>query len=1245
MDLTIINEGNGAILKNGKVVAEFDLEFAGQGINLGIAFERKKYWKIDEKWNFVIHSDSPNCKVLRHEWFEGPRSGKKKKIESYFIITIKDIKKDEDITIDFATLPFEIRAKLENNIINESAVLLGDRLEEGRSRILVDGKEYTLIEIDSNVLILRDHEGKTIAIEDDDVVKSVSEAAVGVKSNSNMYYFKKAYPAVIPHAKIDIAKDEFITWSHKWVGKGNGHFFKDFELSGLACCIEYTKKGNIRLVKDEDSAIESYHFVANKNIKKDDKLTVSWGEYTEYFGSRYDIYEESGSIIDNNVTFKHPQVVIIENKNILDKILPKKKLYHGSPEAIDKLRPVGYDLGNSFQGPGWSLFCFDDSNTARNWAFMKLVQNYRRKVRYTENDNDDLQCLWNVEHKKPMMSDKGTKIILDVFKNSKIYVYEIDANITDIGIGNDSTHDEFTIRKQDIPFKKVHEYKIDSNLIKDVIVSMNTHDIEKYKPKNNRRGILSFFMIRDFGDNVLTIRSIKTDISTGILNPGDNLEQYLNSKELQLNKLSIQKRIKNTLNINEFVIDEHINSLTDTIKEDLQTDRVFIEETDKNIWVSTDWHLFKYDHETKKSYIREDADYIIRDHNNKVKDGDIFIYLGDMVDDEAEYNMDSFKKLLKRLKGHKVFIKGNNDILPDKFYLDCGFAAVCNSAVYNDILFTHMPVENDFIINVHGHTHGSRVYYDTKYKNHIDAYSQKEPCIQLPDIISEYKSGNYKPVDLMTNRLLISIQRAIRNTTFPERKLIKVMTTIALDIDSLNLHNHKNFTVNYNNKNETDPEYVRDVLCVGIGPRFLVFNKDGLLTDSNYDLVYKESSNLWNYLLDGRSLKDIKNHYSDSIQEIDLTTVIDTFNETTVVKEQTTKSKEDIVPVFIVLTSTGSPVGRLIQKVTKNPFNHASLAFDLDLSRMYSFGVGDDDKVGFAMESLRDTYMRKYEHVGCQVYAVFMKRWQADKMRLKLDEFITVKNKLHYHTIGLIGYLLKHPIKNNMAMFCSEFVDSMFKLVDVDLTNKDSGLVEPFDFARSTSKKIYKIFDGDMSNYNIKKVKNALNIAMKKYSVISESLVLHLEDNDFYHLIQPVIYEVKEFPVQFDKEGNLLIKNMKKLDYQHEYDKSHKLLLVYEKNNNYEGMKYELSKLWFMNSLIEKKLYNESNGEEQKKTLIKIRARILNDFNKYLQQVSHNNKQFNFTVYYDATPFGDVTTKISRDTISGVGRLIKTLLI
>ena len=142
-----------------------------------------------------------------------------------------------------------------------------------------------------------------------------------------------------------------------------------------------------------------------------------------------------------------------------------------------------------------------------------------------------------------------------------------------------------------------------------------------------------------------------------------------------------------------------------------------------------------------------------------------------------------------------------------------------------------------------------------------------------------------------------------------------------------------------------------------------------------------------------------------------------------------------------------------------------------------------------------------------------------------------------------------------------------------------------------------------------------------------------------------IFNEVKQFPIEFDKEGNLIIYKAKigSLDYSEEINDSVKLLDVYRNTNNIEGMKYELAKLWFINDQIEKRLKKRLNNEDYK-TMIDTRAICLNTFKYNLEYVLKTEKGFNFSDYYNSTPFSDNSVKITANTIKYTTSLIKSMI-
>ncbi len=402
-----------------------------------------------------------------------------------------------------------------------------------------------------------------------------------------------------------------------------------------------------------------------------------------------------------------------------------------------------------------------------------------------------------------------------------------------------------------------------------------------------------------------------------------------------------------------------------------------------------------------------------------------------------------------------------------------------------------------------------------------------------------------------------------------------------------------------------------------------------------------------------KRMKDfIKESYKNT-QIIDLSKI--NIDESMI--EEYTSNIEDnsLYPIFIVLVYTGTGFGKLIVKFTNGVYSHSAIGFEPDLRKLYSFNQNQVYNAGFAIESI-DDYKKGKDSI-MSVYAVFVKKKDILKIKSRLDYFLANKNKTHYSIANLFGILTNKVINIDLTMVCSQFVDSLLKVADIDITGKTSALVVPNDFTKTLNKKVYKIYEGSCKDYDVKKVNAILSKLRNKYEYIKESIlkdissdgILTETQNKIFNFIEPyiraIVTEAKEFPVQFDKDGNLLIKRMKSLDFESEYAQIHKLLLVYEEKNNIDGMKYELSKLWFMNTILEKKIFTKGKStDDQLDSYHKARAKILNNFNKYLKVVLKGDPEFNFTEYYNESPFSDASTKINASTLKYSGEIIKSLL-
>jgi calcineurin-like phosphoesterase family protein len=192
--------------------------------------------------------------------------------------------------------------------------------------------------------------------------------------------------------------------------------------------------------------------------------------------------------------------------------------------------------------------------------------------------------------------------------------------------------------------------------------------------------------------------------------------------------------------------DKRMDQLTDPTEKNSKEISYLINKTLSDyghVYLATDWHLFVRDEKGKPDcHMCKNYDKIIQNVTSTMTDKDLLIYLGDLADGEMKHesDMDKLKNVLNVIPGKKVLVLGNNDVHPISYYKSCGFNYVVQSFVWSNVLFTHIPTQNNNQINIHGHIHSNQYppTYWIPYTNQIDvAYlGGREKLVQLCQVIA-----------------------------------------------------------------------------------------------------------------------------------------------------------------------------------------------------------------------------------------------------------------------------------------------------------------------------------------------------------------------------------------------------------------------------------------------------------------------------------------------------------------------------
>ena len=225
--------------------------------------------------------------------------------------------------------------------------------------------------------------------------------------------------------------------------------------------------------------------------------------------------------------------------------------------------------------------------------------------------------------------------------------------------------------------------------------------------------------------------------------------------------------------------------------------------------------------------------------------------------------------------------------------------------------------------------------------------------------------------------------------------------------------------------------------------------------------------------------------------------------------------------------------------------------------------------------------------------------------------------------------------------------------------------------------RVYKIFDNEWDQFRVPEISKIIaDLKMKKPSIgkilsvysIGEAVAeLHenhsiaylkhiqckeseIEANailaEMKDLVTPqiAVVEAKQVPIRINDKG--VVFDLPTM-VEEEYQTVHKALLVYDEKEDYEAMKDSLAHLWYLNLLCERKITKwKDNEKKQQQLKIRrdLRARILNDFKKYLKKVVENDPDFDFVVYFKKSRWNDRTIFIDAQTIKYTGRIIAAIV-
>lgn len=167
-----------------------------------------------------------------------------------------------------------------------------------------------------------------------------------------------------------------------------------------------------------------------------------------------------------------------------------------------------------------------------------------------------------------------------------------------------------------------------------------------------------------------------------------------------------------------------------------------------------------------------------------------------------------------------------------------------------------------------------------------------------------------------------------------------------------------------------------------------------------------------------------------------------------------------------MLSDTQSFISKGIKIYTKKPYSHVSIALDINLDEVYSFGrlrphnplIG-----GFVREDVDNGTFKIYPNTKVALYSIDVTLQQLNEVKEAIDKFKASDHKYRYNFIGVVGLILNKPINRKYRYFCSQFVAEVLLDSDIKIIDKDIGLTLPDDFINH--KQLQLVYEGMLLQY------------------------------------------------------------------------------------------------------------------------------------------------------------------------------------
>lgn len=170
---------------------------------------------------------------------------------------------------------------------------------------------------------------------------------------------------------------------------------------------------------------------------------------------------------------------------------------------------------------------------------------------------------------------------------------------------------------------------------------------------------------------------------------------------------------------------------------------------------------------------------------------------------------------------------------------------------------------------------------------------------------------------------------------------------------------------------------------------------------------------------------------------------------------------------YIMVSATGTKLGRLIRMATRAHYNHVAVSFDEKMTELWAFARIHyyTPFIGGLVREARYRYtLGKGRKADIKVYRIPVSHEEWQRGRDWVRE-IYEDDEYAYNLVSAATFWLRHGVVKYKTFTCSEFASHLLELIRPDLAfDKPHCKVTPSDFAAKLAE--YEIFSGDIAAYD-----------------------------------------------------------------------------------------------------------------------------------------------------------------------------------